>query len=354
MRRPPALLIVLFLLTLLLSPALAAQASQTAPVVRGVMFWMEGCAHCHEVLENVLPPLQQEHGSSLDIRLVEVVTSEDFNQLLSIAADYGYGSHEVGVPFLIIGDTTLVGSDQIARQLPPLIDERLAAGGVDFPDLPSLEIAPTGDVAAVADAPAASGAASGDLRWNGFRLAVAIMVGMAAALIYAAITVWRGANGTRRSRAPRWTEVAFVPLALAGLSVAAYLAYVETQTVAAICGPVGDCNAVQMSPYATLFGVLPIGVLGVIGYLGMLALWLWGRLRDDALARYVPVLLFGMALFGVLFSLYLTYLEPFVIGAVCIWCLTSAVIMTLLLLLSTKPTAHLMYTMETVQPQRRN
>ena len=45
----------------------------------------------------------------------------------------------------------------------------------------------------------------------------------------------------------------------------------------------------------------------------------------------------GMALFGVLFSLYLTYLEPFVIGAVCAWCLTSAVIITLLMLLSLRP-----------------
>ena len=47
-----------------------------------------------------------------------------------------------------------------------------------------------------------------------------------------------------------------------------------------------------------------------------------------------------MALFGVLFSLYLTYLEPFVIRAVCIWCLTSAVIITLLMLLSLEPALH--------------
>ncbi|HUM72419.1 MAG TPA: vitamin K epoxide reductase family protein, partial [Chloroflexota bacterium] len=44
--------------------------------------------------------------------------------------------------------------------------------------------------------------------------------------------------------------------------------------------------------------------------------------------------LVGMTAFGVLFSIYLTYLEPFVIGAVCAWCLTSAVVMTLLLVMS--------------------
>ena len=46
---------------------------------------------------------------------------------------------------------------------------------------------------------------------------------------------------------------------------AGYLTYVETQLVQAVCGPVGDCNAVQSSSYARLFGVLPVGVLGASG-----------------------------------------------------------------------------------------
>jgi uncharacterized membrane protein len=83
--------------------------------------------------------------------------------------------------------------------------------------------------------------------------------------------------------------------------------------------------------------VLPVGVLGAIGYLGILgALW-WGRRKTGARAFYAPLAAFGLALFGVLFSLYLTYLEPFVIGAVCAWCLTSAVIITLLMLASLRP-----------------
>ena len=90
----------------------------------------------------------------------------------------------------------------------------------------------------------------------------------------------------------------------------------------------------QSSPYARLFGVLPIGVLGMIGYAAILAAWVWGRLRSDRLSQFAPLAMFAMALFGVAFSLYLTYLELFVIKAVCTWCLTSAVIMTLLMLLS--------------------
>ena len=135
----------------------------------------------------------------------------------------------------------------------------------------------------------------------------------------------------------RWTEPAFPLLCLAGLGVAGYLTYVETQAVQAICGPVGDCNTVQSSPYARLFGVLPVGVLGFMGFLAILAAWLYPRLRRDRWARYAPLPVLGMTVFGVLFSIYLTYLELFVIKAVCIWCLTSAVIMTLLLLLSLNP-----------------
>jgi len=112
--------------------------------------------------------------------------------------------------------------------------------------------------------------------------------------------------------------------------VAAYLAYVETQAVTAVCGPVGDCNAVQTSEYAYLFGV-PIGVLGVMGYVAILAAWVWGKWQGDGRA---DLALLGMTVFGVPFSIYLTYLEPFVIGAVCAWCLTSAVVMTLLMLAS--------------------
>jgi uncharacterized membrane protein len=52
------------------------------------------------------------------------------------------------------------------------------------------------------------------------------------------------------------------------------------------------------------------------------------------MAVYTSIALLGMATFGLLFSIYLTLLEPFVIGATCAWCLTSAIILTALLWLS--------------------
>jgi uncharacterized membrane protein len=94
---------------------------------------------------------------------------------------------------------------------------------------------------------------------------------------------------------------------------------------------------VQASPFAKLFGFLPVGLLGAVGYIGILVGWFLGRRSDSAIGRLAPLLVFGMALFGVLFTIYLTYLELFVIKAVCIWCLTSAVIMALVLALSVAP-----------------
>lgn len=122
-------------------------------------------------------------------------------------------------------------------------------------------------------------------------------------------------------------------VACLGLVVAGYLAFVEIGGDEAVCGAVGDCNTVQQSEYAEVFGVLPIGLLGVLGYLLMLITWVVSQGSRDGLADAAQVLLLGLALFGTAFSIYLTFLEPFVIGATCAWCLTSAMLMILILCL---------------------
>ena len=309
------------------------------PVVHGVLFWSNLCSHCHFVIDKVLPPLQAKYGAQLDIMLVEVSTAQNQSRFVQTLTALKIPSEERGVPFLVIGDRYLVGSEQIPAELPGLIDKGLAAGGLDYPNLPGVdelvaEKAASAPATSAADAVGLQ-AAAGPAWSDGFTLAMVIMAGMVLALLYAVFALLRASQGRILLHAPRldWT----IPvIAVLGLGVAAYLSYVETQGARAICGPVGDCNAVQSSPYARLLGV-PIGVLGVGGYLLMLAAWVWPRWRHDRLAAYAPLALFGLAFFGVLFSLYLTYLEPFVIGAVCAWCLSSAVLITLLMVLSLGP-----------------
>ena len=93
----------------------------------------------------------------------------------------------------------------------------------------------------------------------------------------------------------------------------------------------------QNSRYALLFGVLPVGVLGLIGYLAVFAGWIVWQYGHRTTQKLGALSIWGMCIFGVLFSIYLTFLEPFVIGATCMWCISSAVLMMILLLIATPP-----------------
>ncbi|MBN1147984.1 MAG: hypothetical protein JXA78_12070 [Anaerolineales bacterium] len=443
----------------------------TPPVVHAVMFWMDSCPHCHYVLENVLPPIQEKYGEQFQIQLIELVGGEEAAALFQLADKLGIDEEDIGVPFLAIGDHALIGSKEIPEELPSLIDAYLASGGVDWPDIPGLVNAsqtatpspttktetPTTPAPLATERPAAAKVravlfnspdcydcrailaeavlparqeygirfelktidiiTSDDVLYlyqvgetlglekeqidlpllilgdsvlvgeqivtdlhalierqlaangseypllptrafetagaplptqpvlaaplthpaaNGFGLAVIVLVGLLAVLIYTGLAFQRRLQGLEGPPPVRLGQYEWlIPLlALIGLGVAGYLAYVETQAVRAVCGPVGDCNTVQSSSYARLFGVLPVGVLGLIGYALILLAWIVHRTGNGRTAAWAALALFGMAYGGTLFSLYLTYLEPFVILAVCAWCLSSAATMALLCLFS--------------------
>jgi uncharacterized membrane protein len=133
-----------------------------------------------------------------------------------------------------------------------------------------------------------------------------------------------------------WHKWAIPVLVVGGLAVSGYLSFIESTGGPVACGPLlSGCTDVQNSPYAILFGVLPVGLLGFLGNIAILAAWIVWRFGSANIQKMAVLALWGMCLFGVLFSAYLTYLEPFVIGATCMWCIASAVIMILLLLAST-------------------
>jgi uncharacterized membrane protein len=119
---------------------------------------------------------------------------------------------------------------------------------------------------------------------------------------------------------------------VAGWAIAVYLSVVEVTGADAVCGPVGDCNTVQQSEYARLFGVVPVGILGALGYLGILSAWVVSTFGPDGSRRPARLVVWILAFGGTGFSAYLTFLEPFVIGATCAWCVSSALIMGVLLL----------------------
>jgi uncharacterized membrane protein len=124
-------------------------------------------------------------------------------------------------------------------------------------------------------------------------------------------------------------------LSLVGLTIAAYLAVTYAQDQAPYCAGSGGCESVQTSEYVTIInGLLNVPKLGMIGYILLLALTiLRGRLNERA-EFYLPLLTYGAALIGLSYSAYLTYLEAFVIRAWCYWCLASAALMVIILVLS--------------------
>jgi uncharacterized membrane protein len=136
-----------------------------------------------------------------------------------------------------------------------------------------------------------------------------------------------------------WFKWSIPVLAIGGLAVAAYFVFLEFTGGTVACGPVQGCDTVQNSQYATLFGIVPMGVFGFAGYIAILGGWSLWQYGPASMRKPGSLSMWGFCVFGVLFSIYLTFLEPFVIGATCMWCITSAVFMMILLLFTT-PAAH--------------
>ncbi len=368
---PFARLIVLFILLLAGGRAGVLHAQQ--PVVNAILFYSPTCGHCHYVISEVLPPLFEQHGEQL--QMIGIDISEPDGQVLYQNAidELNISEQRRGVPTLLVANRVLVGSGEIPDEFPGLITDLLASGGAPWPQFTGLDevLAANGLIADEAAAPAPTSAAAGAsaaaeaepaalpvapavpldtdalaaattmtaaerfmLDPVANTLAVAVLAGLMAALVFAAARLWQTWQMTGAFPLPGlegWQSWAVALLALLGGGVAAYLAFVETTGTLAVCGPVGDCNTVQQSAYARLFGVLPVGVAGLFGYAAILLAWAGLQWGQGSLQRFSGIALVLMAFGGTLFSIYLTFLEPFVIGASCVWCLTSAVAMGLIL-----------------------
>nr|BAL58773.1 hypothetical conserved protein [Candidatus Acetothermum autotrophicum] len=133
-----------------------------------------------------------------------------------------------------------------------------------------------------------------------------------------------------------WRLWGITGLALIGVGVASYLTYEKFTGGGLIClGGSQGCEIVQNSPYSQI-GPIPVATLGLVGYLIFLVVTaLQMRASSVESRRLLAGLNFGLALGAFLYSLYLTYLELFVIYAICTWCVISALVVTLILILAT-------------------
>jgi uncharacterized membrane protein/thiol-disulfide isomerase/thioredoxin len=392
--------IILLIISWLLVPSGAIAQTPGGPVVRAILFYSPTCPHCHKVITEVLIPMVESYGSD-QLQIVGIDTSQAAGgQLYQATIErYEIPPSRAGVPTLVIGDVVLVGSVEIPEMFPDLVERGLEEDGIDWPDIPGLAevIPPKAEEDATPDTPSQPSATSAppsessatpaststaeaeatsvptssaaptetaptrtpalpDLTLGGeevpvienqnpppdpvgFALASAVLLGIVIAVAYVAwrlVIAWPDLFQLDRNPPHTAQSWAIPILALLGLGVAAYLAYVEITHVEAVCGPVGKCNIVQSSPYAQILGI-PIAVLGLLNYLAVVVLWTGQKLPAARWANVSALALLGLSLFGTFFSIYLTCLELFAIHAICAWCLSSAVITTLLMLLSAIP-----------------
>jgi uncharacterized membrane protein/thiol-disulfide isomerase/thioredoxin len=387
------LLNLFFTLWLIISPTVMAESDKEM-VVRAVLFYSPTCPHCHAVIKDHLQPMIKKYGNLIQIVGVNVAEAAGSQFYRLTIEHYKIPKDRWGVPTMIVGDKILVGGSEIPEQFPEIVEAALAADGIDWPDIPGLfeyvakvkktdkpveEASSTAEVVAEPveesqapsvepspnsqlPSPPAEKNAVPTLDQNihpisidkpepspdpvGMALAWIVIVSLIVSLGYTIrrISINRAflLQSTQNAPVPQVQSWLVFILALLGLGIAAYMAYVATNQMDAVCGPIGDCNIVQSSVYAQIMGI-PISVLGVLNYTTVIVLWIIWKFGSGRLAKLSILGLLGLTLFGVLFSIYLTGLELFVILAVCMWCIASAIITILLmfvvLLVATKQPA---------------
>jgi uncharacterized membrane protein/thiol-disulfide isomerase/thioredoxin len=330
-------LAIVLILACLATPFTTAAQSPDEAVVRAILFYSPTCPACHQLIEELLAPMAGDYGNRLQIKAID--TSQSAGLQLYNAAVQRYQIQQQGVPTLVVSDVVLIGSGEIPDQFPSLVEEGLASGGISWPDIPGLDQVPPEVQMTIGSeglqAVRTEGASTGLM---GRTLTGGMLGGMIAALVYGAWrvkTAWQNLAKlfqSGRKPLPHAETWAIPILALVGLGIATYLSYVEITHVEAICGPISGCNFVQSSPYARILNI-PVAVLGVLYYLGIGVLWAGQRSLSRRWANRSVLGLLGLTFIGILFSIYLTFLEIFVVRAICMWCLGSALAATVLMLL---------------------
>ncbi|HEU0054649.1 MAG TPA: vitamin K epoxide reductase family protein, partial [Longimicrobium sp.] len=141
-------------------------------------------------------------------------------------------------------------------------------------------------------------------------------------------------DGAPYDAPPRGTRVGILALSVLGLLVSGYLSAYKLGFIDKLTCQVGSCDRVQNSPWAQFLG-LPVSLWGMGAYLTLIALAAAGLTRKWGGSRWVPIGLVTVSTVGILFSAWLTWLEAFRIHAWCQWCVISAILITIIFLLST-------------------
>ena len=122
-------------------------------------------------------------------------------------------------------------------------------------------------------------------------------------------------------------------MSLVGVFVSAYLYLYKIGRIGTLACGTGGCETVQTSVWSRFLGV-EVALIGLVGYALVFGVALLALRPALIRERWPAALLAALAWGGVLFTLYLTYLELFVIHAICRWCVGSAAIIVTILILA--------------------
>jgi len=130
----------------------------------------------------------------------------------------------------------------------------------------------------------------------------------------------------------KWLYRISVAFVIVGLLISIYMTIYKITNDGRMCLGSGDCSTVNNSRYAEVNG-FPVAGIGIIGYAAILAVLFLER-RPGFFEQNGTLLIFGMALAGFLFTLWLIYVELALIHAICPFCVTSQVAMTLIFIIA--------------------
>jgi uncharacterized membrane protein len=114
------------------------------------------------------------------------------------------------------------------------------------------------------------------------------------------------------ARPGRGLQIAIPLLAIVGMAISGYLTYLHYATVSAVCLPFMECDVVLSSPYSVMWGV-PLSLFGMVVYAFITGLGIWQLRAKNEGKSLAALLIYVMALSGIIFTVYLYYLEIFVI-----------------------------------------
>lgn len=102
-------------------------------------FYSVDCPHCMAILDEIIQPLLIEKGDMVDIRLLELGKSKNYEALLLIEQYFKISAEERGLPTLIIGETVLIGELPIRDKFLDLVQLGIDQGGIEFPEIAGID-----------------------------------------------------------------------------------------------------------------------------------------------------------------------------------------------------------------------